>query len=79
MEITLPTQAGMVGATLYAQWAILAGARLTTTNALRIKLAATAGPLDGSVVVSKGGSGATLPASGAVDVATMAVVQVDYR
>lgn len=69
----------MLGATLYAQWAILAGAALTTTNALQLQLAATASSLDGSVAVSKPGGGATLPTTGAVNVAKMPVVQFDYQ
>ncbi len=79
LEIPLPAQTGMLGATMYAQWAVLAGSALTTTNGLQLQLAASVSPLDGAVVVSKPATGATLPSSGYVDTATMAVVQFDHQ
>ncbi len=79
IEVTLPTLSGLLGATLHTQWAVLAGTRLTTTNALTLQLGADASSLDGAVVISKPASASMLPLAGTVDTATMAVVQFDYR
>lgn len=79
VELTLPAQPGLLGAVIYSQWAMLAGSSLTTTNALRMQLGATASSLDGAVVVSKPATGAVMATNGRVDIASMAVVQFDYR
>ena len=79
VQLRMPGQPGMLGATFGVQWAYLSSVGLATSDALAIQLAATASTLDGAVVISRKTLGSAFPEHGTVNVGVIAAVQIEHR
>lgn len=78
LVLPLPHETHLAGATFHAQWLLVDGSQLTTTNALDLTVAAVS-PALGASIVAAASATSSLPAAGQVDASIVPVLQLDYR
>lgn len=75
----IPHEPVFLGAALHAQWLVLQGTSLRTSEAVTLQLAASAARIDGAIVLSTPFQGNTPPSIGEVEVSAVPVMRVHYQ
>ena len=75
----LPHDAVFLGAALHAQWLVVQGTSLRTSEGITLQLASSAASIDGAIVLSTPFQGSVPPSVGEVEVSAVPVMQVHFQ
>ncbi len=75
----IPHDSAFLGAALHAQWLVVQGAALATSEGITLQLAASLARIDAAVVLSTPFQGSTPPSVGEVEVSAVPVMRIHYQ